>query len=487
MSGEQWLALAPLLTLSGGILVLMLVIAFARGLATAATGACVVLAATLAAVLWAAMGLDTGVVVTPLLLVDGFALLLAAFMLLAAMVIVVLGYEYMRGGGDRGEEFFLLILLATLGGVSLVASTHVAAFILSLELLGVSIYALVAYPTDGHGSLEAALKYLVLSGVSSAFILFGAALLYAATGSMAFADLSEGVAAGGDWALVMAGAAMFVAGVGFKLSLVPFHMWTPDVYEGAPAPVTALLATIAKGAVFAVLLRLYLPAGDFSDGALFKGIWLIAIASMIGGNLLALLQDNVKRVLAYSSIAHFGYLLVAFLAGGITGGKEMALEASLFYLAAYFVTTLGAFGVVSLLSSNPRKGGADVDSMAAYEGLLWRRPLLGGVLAAMLLSLAGIPLTAGFVAKFYLVTAGVTGALWWLVGALVLGSVMGLWYYLRIILVMTRKVDVVDQPVDSVTGGVVMILLTIALLVLGVYPAPMIELINEVVGSVSWI
>ena len=225
--------------------------------------------------------------------------------------------------------------------------------------------------------------------------------------------------------LLLTGLALTLTGFGFKLGLVPFHLWTPDVYEGAPAPVTAFVATVSKGAMFALLLRYF--HGPGAKGTVFVALSVVAVASMLVGNLLALLQDNVKRILAYSSIAHMGYVLVAFLAGG-----ALAEQAVMFYLAAYFVTTLGALGIVTAISGAER----DADRLTDYSGLFWRSPATAGVMTAMMLSLAGIPLTAGFLGKFYVVAAGASATVWWLVIALVVTSVIGLYYYLRVVVIM---------------------------------------------------
>ena len=237
---------------------------------------------------------------------------------------------------------------------------------------------------------------------------------------------------------LLAGLVMIISGLGFKLAVVPFHLWTPDVYEGAPAPVTAFIATVSKGAVFALVLRYFTRIDIHAHTALFLIITLIAVASMFAGNLLALLQTNVKRILAYSSISHLGYLLVTVLASGPT-----AVTAAAFYLAAYFITTLGAFGVVAVLSRPER----DADRLEDYRGLVWRRPWLAGVFTAMLFSLAGIPLTAGFVGKFYVVAAGVGSALWLAVVALAINSVIGLFYYLRIVVALFTPAGDVPRPV----------------------------------------
>jgi NADH-quinone oxidoreductase subunit N len=316
---------------------------------------------------------------------------------------------------------------------------------------------------------------LILAAVSSAFILFGMALVYAEIGSMEFTQIASRAASPGDFGLSFtAGLAMIIVGLGFKLAVVPFHLWTPDVYEGAPAPVTAFVSTVSKGAVFAVVLRYFSMVGVPNSGPIFAIFTIIAIASMFTGNLLALFQNNVKRVLAYSSISHLGYLLVTLLASG-----AMAATAAAFYLSAYFITTLGAFGVVTVLSEQDR----DADSMDDYRGLAWRRPWLAGVFTAMLLSLAGIPLTAGFVGKFYVVAAGVGSGLWLLVIILTVNSALGLYYYLRIIvpLYTRRDEEMTATPRLSLSGSAVLAGLTVLLVWLGVYPVPLIQMIQKLV------
>ena len=293
---------------------------------------------------------------------------------------------------ETREELYVLLLVATLGSMVLVASSHFVSFFLGLEILSVALYALCAYLHTRSRSLEAGIKYLILAGSSSAFLLFGMALIYAQLGTMDLFRLATLLPDAQNSLLVLGGLAFIVTGIGFKLGVVPFHLWAPDVYEGAPAPVTAFLATVSKGAIFALLLRYFYSSGAQQFRPVFVLFAIIAIASMLIGNLLALFQNNIKRILAYSSIAHMGYLLVAFEASG-----SAASEAIAFYLVAYFITTIGAFGVVTVLSAGER----DADTLEDYAGLFWRRPMLASIFTLMLLSLAGIPVTAGFFAKFY--------------------------------------------------------------------------------------
>ncbi|CAG1065895.1 NADH-quinone oxidoreductase subunit N [uncultured bacterium] len=408
------------------------------------------------------------IAVSSLLVVDGFALFFMGLIYAAAFAVALLSYGYNGGAGGKHTEYYILLLLSALGAAVLAGSRHFASFFLGLEILSVSLFGLAAYMRSPKGN-EAGLKYLVLAGASSAFLVFGMALVYAATGSMEFSAASA-LATRGGGPLSLAGMALIVAGAGFKLAVVPFHGWTPDVYEGAPAPVGAFIASVSKGAVVAVLMRL-MGGSLASGGPLFTFLAAVAVASMFAGNLLALFQENVKRVLAYSSIAHLGYLLVAFLASG-----SFAAGAVAFYLAAYFVSIIGAFGVVTVLSVN----GSDVDSLESYRGLAWRRPLIGAVFTAMLLSLAGIPLTAGFVGKFYLVAAGAASSMWILVLSLALSSVIGFYYYLRIILVLFSP-SPRELPAEAEVhpaGSAALMALFAVLVFMGVYPGPFLSLVG---------
>ncbi len=275
---------------------------------------------------------------------------------------------------------------------------------------------------------------------------------------------------------MIAGLSMIVVAIGFKLAVVPFHLWTPDVYQGAPAPVTGFVATVSKGAVVAILLRLFTPGSIQTGTTLFYVFSIIAALSMVAGNLLGLLQKNVKRILAYSSIAHLGYILVAFLAGG-----ARALDSVTFYLMTYFIATLGSFGVITVLSSP----GREMENLDDYRGLFRQNPWLAGVFGLMVLSLAGLPLTAGFIGKFYLALAGIGASLWALVIILVLTSTIGLYYYLRILAALFVGVPegeaVGQRPAYSFPDAFVLAILVFLLFWLGVAPTPIIGLIQTMV------
>jgi NADH-quinone oxidoreductase subunit N len=463
MTATDLLFALPLLVLAATAAVAATAIAFLRSrsltFALSATGL------VLAGVSLSALP-DAAVDVTPLLVIDRYGFFYVGLILAASLAVAALTFGYTRDSRGHFEELFVLQILSTLGACVLALSRHLVSFFLGLELLTVPLYVMIAYLRARPTALEAGVKYLILAAASSAFLLFGMALLYAQTGGLQFARLAS--LGGGSDVVATAGIALIVAGVGFKLAVVPFHMWTPDVYQGAPAPVTAFVATVSKGAMVAVLLRLLSTSG--AAGPMQPVLAAIAVASMFAGNLLALLQNNVKRILAYSSIAHLGYLLVGLVASG-----ALAAEATTYYLATYVVTTLGAFGVLSILSAPDR----EAEDLEAYRGLFWRRPALAATFSAMLLSLAGIPLTAGFVGKFYVVAAGVQSDHWWLVLALVINSAIGLFYYLRVLLVMYARAEGarVTTPVSSWASGSALAALLLALLWIGIYPAPLMRIV----------
>ncbi len=478
---QHFIALLPLLITSATIVLVMLAIAWKRN--HAMTFGLSVLGLNLA-LLSLLPALDvTPIEVTPLLLVDKFACYYMALVLAATLACVTLIHAYLGGESGKGypgnrEELYLLMLLSAAGGLVLVSAQHLAGLFIGLELLSVPTYGMIAYAFFNKRSLEAGIKYMVLSAAGSAFLLFGMALLYAESGNLSFAGIGAKLAADGlPSMLAQIGVGMMLIGLAFKLSLVPFHLWTPDVYEGAPAPVAAFLATASKVAVFAVLLRLYQVSPAAAGGWLNDLLTLIAIASILFGNLLALLQNNLKRLLGYSSIAHFGYLLVALIAS-----KGLAVEAVGVYLATYVLTSLGAFGVITLMSTP--YSGRDADALYEYRGLFWRRPYLTAVLTVMMLSLAGIPLTAGFIGKFYVVAAGVQSQQWWLLGALVLGSAIGVFYYLRVMVTLFMVEPNLrrhDAPLHwgQQAGGLMLLFVALLAFVLGVYPQPLLELVQH--------
>ncbi|KAA5549291.1 NADH-quinone oxidoreductase subunit N [Adhaeribacter rhizoryzae] len=419
--------------------------------------------------------------IPPFFVMDGWGIFNLGLILLTSLFVTLLSYAYFEQREERKEEYYLLLILATLGACVLVISQHFMALFLGLEILSVALYSLIAYLRTRERSDEAGIKYLILAALSSAFLLFGMALVYAVTGTMSFPEIGVYLQSVSELPLLLlTGFGLMIVGIGFKLGIVPFHMWAPDVYEGAPAPVTAFIATVSKGGMMGLLIRFFSQADAYRYANLMLIFTIIAIASMLAGNLLALRQKNIKRLLAYSSIAHLGYILVAFLAG-----NRLGVEAVSFYLVAYFITSLGAFGVVALLSDTER----DADQLEDYRGLFWRRPATAAVFTAMLLSLAGIPLTAGFVGKFYILASGVNTQQWLLVLMLVLNSVIGLYYYIKVIAAMFAQTKSVQErrkvlhPALSFASGGAMAILGLLLIWIGVYPTSLVQLIRGLLAT----
>jgi NADH-quinone oxidoreductase subunit N len=441
MSAAALKSLSPYVVATLGVVVLLAGLAVRRshGFAAVVAGVTCWTAALIAATRpWGVPG-----TVGALFDVDRYALASTAVLFASAGVIVALAHSYLAERTPVPEEFYVLLVLATLGGSLLAASSDFVSLFLALETMSVGMYGLIAYARGSARSLEAGLKYLVLASVSAAVLLFGGALVYFATGATAMSLVPTPAPAGADEAIWLAGMLLVLTGLAFKLALVPLHMWTADVYEGSAIPSTAFVATISKGAALAALFRIYAGSAP-SNGLAGSALIALAVLSIVGGNLLALRQDDIKRLLGYSSIAQMGYLLVPVAAGGVTGAG-----ASILYFTAYAIAMLAALGSLGAL----HVGCGSLDEpgpTSELRGLFGRRPWIAALLSGSMLSLAGLPLTAGFVGKFYLVVSGVGGGLWALLVALVVGSVVSLYYYLRVVYVIFTPAE---EPVDGAADG----------------------------------
>lgn len=470
---QQLIAMLPLLIVGLTVVVVMLSIAWRRDHFINAT--LTVIGLNLALLSLYFVGQVGPMDVTPLMRVDGYSMFYTGLVIIASLATSTFAYPWLVGYPDNREEFYLLVLIAALGGILLASANHLASLFLGIELLTLPLFGLIGYAYRQKRSLEASIKYMLLSAAASSFLLFGMALLYAESGSLSFVGLGQSLSDSMvHQPLILAGLGMMIVGLGFKLSLVPFQLWTPDVYQGAPAPVSTFLATASKIAIFAVVMRLFMYAPAADSEAVRLVLSIIAVASILFGNLMAISQTNIKRLLGYSSIAHLGYLLIALVAVQ-THELALPLETIGVYLAGYLFSSLGAFGVVSLMSS-PYKG-PDAESLFSYRGLFWHKPILSAVMTVMMLSLAGIPMTLGFIGKFFVVAMGVSANLWWLTGAVVLGSAIGLYYYLRVtvsLFLSPPQSLVRDTPSNwaLTAGGVVVLISAILVLVLGIYPQP---------------
>jgi len=418
-----------------------------------------------------------------LFIVDPFAALYQVVILIAALACCTLSHAYIETYKDNREELYILMLASVAGAMLMVASTHYASFFISLELMSIPVYGLLAYTYQREKSLESGIKYLVLSATASAMMLMGMAYIYAYTGSLSFALEPTKLLFAFSQPAVVIGLGLIIFAVGFKLSLAPFHKWTPDVYAGAPAPIATFLATVAKVAMIGLFIRYALSSGMVIAGSLQMILAIIAVLSILVGNMLAVRQVNLKRILAYSSIAHFGYVIVALISTSpenfLTIPGFATYDTIGVYVITYTLTTIGAFGVVTLMSS-PYNNNDEAESLADYRGLFWRRPILSATLTVMMLSLAGIPLTAGFIGKFLVIRNTVLTGHWFLAAMVIVGSGIGLYYYLRVMVVLymtppdTPRIDA-EKHWGQKVGGIMVLGAAALVLLIGVYPDPVIQ------------
>jgi len=397
--------------------------------------------------------------------VDGFSVFFHALVIAIAAVVILSSQEYMAVQRIRAGEYYALILFGTVGMALMSSAVELVLIFIALEISSISSYVLAGFRRREASSAESSLKYFLLGSFATAFFLYGVALMFGATGSTNIAQISHALQSAPMPLLAYVAVALMFVGLGFKVAAAPFHVWTPDVYEGAPAPIVGLMSTGPKAAAFAVLLRVIFVI--HMPGMLWL-IWVSAALSMTLGNVGALVQHNVKRLLSYSSIAHAGYLLVAFAAAAGPG-----TSAAMFYTAAYAAMNLGAFAVVSHFAN----AGERYVTLEDYEGLGRTSPLLAATLTIFLLSLIGIPMTGGFFAKFYVFSAAVNSNLIWLTIIGVLNSGVGAYYYLRIIVRMYMRESRKEVPVTPVplALGLALAVCLAATLYLGLFPSRVLQ------------
>src|ERR1700730_15165468 len=394
--------------------------------------------------------------------VDGFSVFFHVLVIAIAGIVILSSYEYMSVQRIRAAEYYALILFGTVGMALMSSAIELVLIFLALEISSISSYVLAGFRRHEAASAEASLKYFLLGSFATAFFLYGVALMFGATGSTNIDQIGRSLQAGPIPLLASVAVALMFVGLGFKVAAAPFHVWTPDVYEGAPAPIVGLMSTAPKAAAFAVLLRVVFVINVHD---LVWVIWVSAALSMTLGNVAALVQNNVKRLLAYSSIAHAGYLLVAFAAAPVLGAS-----AAMFYTAAYAAMNVGAFAVVSHFAN----AGEKYVTLEDYAGLGRRSPVLAATFTFFLMSLIGIPITGGFFAKFYVLTAALKSNLVGLAIILVLNSALGAYYYLRIIVMMYMREPRGEVPVTPVpvAAGLAIAMCVLATLWLGVVAGP---------------
>jgi len=396
--------------------------------------------------------------------IDSFSIFFTFLVIAIAALVILSSFEYMAVQRIRAGEYYSLILFGVVGMALMSSAIELVLIFIGLEISSISTYILAGFRRNEAASSEASLKYFLLGSFATAFFLYGVALMFGATGSTNIDIIAQRLQSGPVEMLVFAAMALMFVGLGFKVAAAPFHVWTPDVYEGAPAPVVGFMSTAPKAAAFAVLLRVVFA---INAPGRFWFLWVAAALSMTLGNIGALVQNNVKRLLAYSSIAHAGYLLVAF-AMTTPENSATGISAAMFYTAAYAAMNVGAFAVVSHFAN----AGERYVSLEDYEGLGRSSPLLAATLTIFLLSLIGIPMTGGFFAKFYVFSAALRANLIWLTLIGVANSAVGAYYYLRIIVVMYMREARTEVPVTRVPMGlgVALAVSVIATIYLGILP-----------------
>ncbi|HUP00013.1 MAG TPA: NADH-quinone oxidoreductase subunit N [Gemmatimonadota bacterium] len=426
----------------------------------------------LGATLWQAVRLETlgGSYFNGMLVIDGFGLFLATVILAGTLLTLLLTVGYCRRENIALAEYYHLILLSAAGMLLLAQSTNLVMIFVALELMSLGVYVLTGFHRRRLRSVEGALKYFILGAFSTGFLVYGIAFVYGASGTMDLARLPAALGVGPPPLLLLAGVGLLVVGFGFKVALVPFHMWSPDVYEAAPPPVTGFMATAVKAAAFAAFARLLMATSDPLAGQWVPVLWVLAVLTMFVGNVAAIRQDDIKRMLAYSSIAHAGYLAVALIAASGLGDA-----AFLYYLAVYTLMTLGAFGVVVAVGE---KGMENTSIERDYAGLGYRHPLLAVAMALFMFSLTGIPPTAGFFGKFAIFSAAVDAGYVSLAFLMVIASAISAYYYLKVVVAMYMRAAEPRAVPNRMyaMAGVALFVTALGVVALGVFPGGWLDL-----------
>jgi len=409
--------------------------------------------------------------------VDNYCRFFKLIFLLGTGLTILISIKYLENEGMQHGEYFALILFATLGMMIMASGAELITIFLGIELMSVSLYVLAGYTRTRMISNEAALKYFLLGSFATGFLLYGIALTYGSTGTSDIKAISKFIATTGFQSpTIIMGMALLVIGFGFKAALVPFHMWTPDVYEGAPAPITAFMSAGPKAAAFAAFVRIFMEALPSLQGQWTAIIWIMAVLTMSVGNIIALVQDNIKRMLAYSSIAHAGYVLVAFLSAG-----ELGISSILYYMLAYTFMNIGAFAIITVLGGR----GEEKVHIQDYRGLGYRHPIAAIAMSLFLFSLAGIPPTGGFMGKFYIFSAAVKEGYVGLAIIGVINSVVSVYYYLRITVAMymqdpsTTKESETPALIFSPALVVAICISAYGVLSLGLFPSTYVAIVKQ--------
>jgi NADH-quinone oxidoreductase subunit N len=471
MSSQDFILTIPILIVILSASLLLVIDLFIRSKRKTITAILAAMALTGALVAGVAQYGSSGKAFRGMLIHDGFSSFLQLAVLVAGLIGIAQAFDYIRRRGIERGEYYTLLLFSISGMMLMASAGDLIVIFLALELLSIPLYILSGFARPQPESEEAAMKYFLLGAFASSFLVYGIALVFGATGTTQLDGILQSLQTSGATPLFLAGAGLILVGLGFKVAAVPFHMWTPDVYQGAPSSVTSFMSVGAKVGGFAALLRILLAAFPLAASAWVPiTAWLSAI-TMIWGNVAAIAQNNIKRMLAYSSIAHAGYILMAVPATANPAIASEAVYSALFYLAAYGITNLGAWGVV-LAMERADGSGLEIND---YAGLARRKPALALAMALFMLSLTGVPPSIGFVGKFFLFRTVVDAEIVWLAIVGVLTSVVSAYFYLRIIVMMYMAEGEFEAGGERILNSTIG-LTAIATLLLGVIPGPLLDL-----------
>ncbi|WP_343154398.1 NADH-quinone oxidoreductase subunit N [Buchnera aphidicola (Aphis aurantii)] len=414
--------------------------------------------------------------------VTKYSILYISIILISGISSCVFSYEWLSRYEFNKEEFYLLLLLSTIGAMCLTISSHMSSIFISIELMSLPMFGLIAYSNYVDYTLEASFKYLILSAISSVFLLLGIAWIYAISGNLSVAYINHIFlfVSNNEKLVLLFGMIMVLVSFLFKLSLVPFHLWTSDIYQGTPSSILSFFSVSGKVALFSVLLHIFSYNSLISNQALYLILSLISIFSILFGNFMAIFQNNIKRFFGYSSISQLGYLLSILIM--LKNNYAFSLETVVIYLLNYLFINIAYFGVIQLLSNSSN----DIDSISFYKGLFWSKPILSGVLTIVLLSLAGLPITLGFIGKFYILSMIIQNNLWLMSVSFIFGTILGLYGYFRLIINLYLKPakqslnykKFASNIYSNIFSEILILLSGFMLLVFGLFPNPLIYLIN---------
>ncbi|CAL4326229.1 NADH-quinone oxidoreductase subunit N [Buchnera aphidicola] len=419
--------------------------------------------------------------ITFLFHINSYSIFYIGMIIIASISTCIFAYPSLLRYPFNKEEFYLLILISTLGAMSLIISNHMSSFFINIELTSLPIFGLIGYSSYKKKSLEASFKYVILSGVASSFLLLGIAWVYSVCGDLSFMSINSilNAVSLNEKVVLLFGFSMILLSLFFKLSIVPFHLWTPDIYQGTPALVLSFFSTVGKISIFSVLLHLLSHVSFSNYNQLYLVISLFTISSMLFGNIMALFQKNFKRFLGYTSISQMGYLFVVLLV--LDNNYVFSLEASSIYLFSYLFSNIACFGIIDFISSLDQKNNSNL--ISSYRGFFWSYPVLCSILTLVLLSLAGLPMTLGFIGKFYILSIIIKEDLWIVGCTFLVSTLLGIYCYLRVIINLYLSSSQVLEKKDSnnlayVSSKIVIIFTGTILLILGIYPNPLISLLK---------